>query len=276
MFDLRNKKLLFLIFIFNLLFFSVHVSAFKAGTSTSAGQQRSAEKGLKDNRYFMYYINSTVSNFGSEQDKNAYKTIIQRDLLSQFFYMRYFFGDSWKEIYKAQNELIILYRKLLASELKIGKKLLNEYAAKVINSKDVVANRYLYLGYRKAKQANIFMVMSDNYRPTLYSLRLHKYVRAMKKIKEAKRYAVLALLQINLTPEEKSEKEKKPQLYTYEKIKEKIEIIAKEKNILLDYSLHHLDSYYKYKEKKSYFDIVWEDPKLEDLKEYQEYLKAKN
>lgn len=274
MLGLKSKAAIVLLVL--MFFMSIPVNAFKAGTSTSAGKQRWAEKGLNDNRYFMYYINSTVTNLGTEEDKKAYKYIIQLDLVSQFYYMRFFFGNAWQLIYKSQAEMIKLYRRQLEIEIKKGKELLNRYAAIIVQSKDALAKRYLYLGYRKAKLSKVFMVMSDNYRPTLYSLRLHKYVRAMKKIKESKRYAIMAAIQINLTPKEKLEKLKKRETWKFKFINKQIEKISDSAEEIAEYRLHHLDSYYNYKEEKSFYDIVWENPELERFEEYQVYLKTDN
>jgi hypothetical protein len=277
MFGLKNRANRARVIVLLLMFLlSLPANAFKAGTSTSAGKQRWAEKGLNDNRYFMYYINSTVTNFGTLEDKKTYKYIIQLDLVSQFYYMRFFFGNAWQLIYKSQGEMVKLYRRQLELEIKKSTELLNGHAAVIIQSKDALAKRYLSLGYRKARLAKIFMVMSDNYRPTLFSLRLHKYVHAMKKVKESKRYALLAAIQINLTPKEKLEKLKKRKSWKFEVINKQIEKITDSTAKIAEYRLHHLDSYYNYKEEKSFYDIIWEEPELEKLNEYQIYLKADN
>ena len=38
-------------------------------SSQNAGEQRKAEKGLKDNKYFLYFIDPSVTNFGGDEEK---------------------------------------------------------------------------------------------------------------------------------------------------------------------------------------------------------------
>lgn len=266
----KNKKLFtLLLIIIPLLYPGLHLSAEKASSSTKAGEQRKAEKGIKDNRYFIYYINSTISNFGTEEDKKKFEDIIKRDIVSQFFYMRYLFSGSYKQIRIAQKDMIDLYKKKLDDEITLTQSLLNSYAAPVIQSEDARARLYLRLGYRNVKHAEIDKGMADAYRTTLYSMRLYKYVKAMKKVKEGKRFAILCLIQINLTPLEKREEKK----YDFEKISKLItEYAAKERESKLQ--LVHLDSYYRFKDNLSFYDEVWKNPDLENYPVFQEYLNS--
>ena len=39
------------------------------------------------------------------------------------------------------------------------------------------------------------------------------------------------------------------------------------------YSLIHYDNYYRTKSGKTFFDQVWDNPQLDDIPEYKEYLK---
>lgn len=266
---LKNIIVLITLMFLFLPVISTNLDAAKASSSTKAGEQRKAEKGLKDNRYFIYYINSTITNFGDNKDQELFEDIIKRDIVSQFFYLRYMFSGSFNQIRIAQKDMITLYRKNLKEEIDSTMSLLNYFAAKVIQSEDPLARMYLRLGYRNTKQAEIDMGMADAYRRTLYSMRLYKYVKAMKRIKEAKRYGILCLIQINLTPREKIEEKK----YDFDKIAELIEKYApeKEKDRLL---LIHKDSYYRFNEEVSFYDKIWQNPDLTNYPVFQEYLKS--
>ncbi|MBN1531973.1 MAG: hypothetical protein JXA20_04865, partial [Spirochaetes bacterium] len=48
-------------------------------SSLSAGEQRNAEKGLRDNRYFFFFINSSVTNHGTDEEKRIFTEAIRRD-----------------------------------------------------------------------------------------------------------------------------------------------------------------------------------------------------
>ena len=242
----------------------------KAGSSTRAGVQRNAEKGLKDNRYFLYYINYTVTNFGSVEEKDKYADIVRRDILSQFFYMRFIFTDSYRHIRIAQRDLIDLYRAAIAAESARTRAVTDSFAPQAINSGDAKARLYLRLGYRELASARIEATMADNYRTTLYSLRLHKYVRSLKHIKEAKRYAFLARIQLTLSEEEKI-KEKR---LSFLQIKERIESFAAESD-RDHFILMHYDSYYRSLDGSSIFDATWRRPRLEENQDFKKYLDSK-
>jgi len=281
-------------------------NAQRTKSSLSAGQQRHAEKGLKDNRYFFYFINSSVSNLGSEEQKALYREAIQRDLIARILYMKFSFHDSFVEIRKAQKLLIDLYRTTLQKDIAAARELLNGFAPEVINTNDSKARHYINLGYRDLAVTRQLLLMADNYRETLYSMRLDKYVRAIKRIKIAKRYAFLCIVEsrkIREKPEQVQERintaygemhktndearmeelrrqlmKDKEQLelaradlgyLSFDRLHELIMTISGDKKDY--YSLVHNDNYYRTREGTSFFDMVWDDPRLEEIKEYKEY-----
>jgi hypothetical protein len=256
-----------------LLFVSLMVSApslkaQRTKSSLRAGQQRYAEKGLKDNRYYFYFINSSISNFGAEKDKKTYKEAIQRDILSQLLYMKFLFTESFEQIRKSQEILIGLYRNTIIRDIRITMKLLNDYAPKVIKSNDDKARLYLRLGYRDSAVAKQFMVMADNYREKLYSLRLYKYVKAIKKAKHGKRYAFLSAIQCRLKEKERVTGLRWKSFDDLEKLLKRfyprrMEYLQK----------IHYDNYYRTFGKKSLYDSVWEKPDFHELADYEEYMK---
>jgi hypothetical protein len=247
---------------------SFSVKAQKAGSSTRSGEQRSSEKGLRDNRYFIFYLNCTITNFGTPEDKDLFADIIRRDIVSQFFYMRFLFHESFQQIRQAQKDLIDLYTKNLVLETKSTRVLMNRYAPFIIHSKDNKAKHYLYLGYREINYSVQEATMADAYNERLYSMRLYKYVRAVKRLKEAKRYAFLARIQLDLTENEKI----KEKILTYEEIKEKIIKFSKD-NEREQLITMHADSYYRYVSQKSFFDTIWENPEIEKYPVFIDYKK---
>jgi hypothetical protein len=239
-------------------------------SSGSSGEQRSAEKGLKDNRYFFYFINTTVTNFGSEEEKKIFKEAVQRDFIAQLLYMKFKFHDSFTEIRKSQKLLIDLYRMIIIKETAAGKELLNSFAPETLKTNDFKSRTYLKYGYRDQTESAIFMGMADNFRDKLYSMRLYMYVRSIKIAKHGKRYAFLSALESRRTPVEK----KKNLSLKYDDLMKNISEISPEKKEF--YSLVHLDNYYKSKDPKSLFDKIWESPDLADIPEYKEYLKMED
>lgn len=264
-----------------------HVHAQRVKTSLKAGEQRKAEKGLKDNRYFFYFINSSISNFGSEAEKKLFKEAIQRDLISQLLFMRFMFLESFDEIRKAQRILIDLYRITLKKDIKASKDLLNQFAPTVIASKDKSALGYLGLGYRDMRVAQTYLAMADSYRESLYSMRLYKYVHAIKKAKHGRRYAFRAiLLSLDLLALQMESSEDdvywrgnqildakaRVKGITFEELEKRLsEIPPAEKREY--YRTIHLDNFYRTNAQKSFYDLIWETPDLHEIKEYKEYLR---
>jgi len=251
-------------------------------SSLAAGKQRNAEKGLKDNRYFFYFINMSITNLGSDEEKKEFKEAIQRDIIAQNLYMKFMFGESFDEIIKSQKILIDLYQKTLNRDIAMAKKLLNGFAPAVIRTNDYLARHYLHLGYRDTTDARIDLMMADNFDERLYSMRLYRYAKAIKKVKHGKRYALFALLQNKYVQDRKKglgaqgvrDKKKEFGRHSYDELKKLISEASSDEQ--RDYNLLiHTDNYYRPKDEKSYYDIIWDRPDLSDIKEYNEYLQMK-
>lgn len=236
-------------------------------TSLSARQQRNSEKGLHDNRYFFYFINTSITNLGTDEEKKLFREAIQRDIIAQQLYMKFLFGSSWEEIRKSQKILIDLYQKTLNRDITMSRKLLNGFAPGVVRSDRFMPRHYLRLGYRDTEDAHIDLVMADNFQENLFSMRLYRYAKAIKKVKHGKRYALLALLETKIPHDAKTEFGYK----TYDELKKLITDASDDTN--RDYNLLvHTDNYYKSKDEKSIFDMVWESPDLFEIPEYRHYL----
>lgn len=247
-------------------------------SSQSAGEQRKAEKGLKDNERFFYFINFSVSNVSVEEERVICRKAILYDMFAKFLYMKFKFKDSYENIRKTQELLISLYRMVLHREIDEGKKLLDTVSPGPILKDDYVSKHYCNLGYTNNEQARMYMVMADSYRTTLYSMRLYKYIQALKKAKQAKRYALLAYIAFNHKEshsriENKQNVGNEPYIYSY--MKTKIESIKdeNEKNYLLKVLA---DSYYRLINNYSFYDDVWSNGSLQELPEYADYQKEED
>ena len=253
---------------FIIIFCNTHqVMAQRTATSQRAGELRKAEKGLDDNRYYFYFLNSSVTNSGTDVEKKIFKEAFQRDLISQLLFMKFLFRESYIEIRKAQKLLIDSYRTALSRDINSTKGLLNEIAPGVVESKRASSTHYLGLGYRDMRVAEIYMMIADNYTPSLYSMRLYKYVEAIKLAKHGRRYGLIALIDSRIDPEEK----KKFENPGFEQIREKLAKYASpEKQD--QYNILNLDNYYLPKDGKLYYDVLWEKPDLNEISDYQKYL----
>ncbi|NMB64963.1 MAG: hypothetical protein GYA16_08870 [Spirochaetes bacterium] len=244
-------------------------------SSQSAGEQRKAEKGLKDNERFFYFINFSVSNVSVEEERIICRKAILYDMFAKFLYMKFKFKDSYENIRKTQELLISLYRMVLHREIDEGKKLLDTVSPGPILKDDYVSKHYCNLGYTNNEQARMYMVMADSYRTTLYSMRLYKYIQALKKAKQAKRYALLAYIAFNHKDsnsrlENKQNVGNEPYIYSYMKTKLESVKDENEKNYMLKVLA---DSYYRLIDNYSFYDDVWSNGSLQELPEYADYQK---
>lgn len=239
----------------------------KASSSIVAGEQKKAEKGLKDNRLFIYYLDSTIVNCANETETNLFVDAVKHDLVAQFYYLRFSFTDSFREIRITQKLLIDIYVRLIDSELKETKIFLNSFASKVINSQDQKASLYLRLAYRNLAVCRQEKIMADNYKKSLYSLRLHKYVKSMISLKEAKRYGVAAYLQ-SIEPAKLNLHQGH---FSFDFIMKIIDDNA-EPEYKETMKVMHYDSYYMFKTNESVHAKIWDDPQLDEYEPYRKYL----
>jgi hypothetical protein len=261
---------------------------------------------------------------------------VQRDIVAQILYMRFMFSDAFTEIRKSQELLIDIYRSVLNRNIKDTKGLLNHFAPPVMKTGIYSARHYLSLGYRETTSASVHMLMADNYREVLFSMRLYEYVAAIKKSLQGKRYAFYAILESSYpkhdvsmldrmdynelhkmviarapaaagtVPEDKAsellgrinsleELELSLDFYRRRKRKDMTDTLSVRIDTLkkeiedLDreylaahkeygekrefYALQHSDGYYKTIKGQSLYDSIWENPALDEIKEYREYLK---
>ncbi len=285
----------------------VELWAQRTKSSLKAGEQRNAQKGLKDNQIFFHFINSSVTNTGNDEQIKLFKEAVQRDMIARILYMKFAFHESWTEIRRSQSLLIELYRITLKKDISSARTLLGGFAPPVITAGNHRSKHYLRLGYRNAVEAEQFMAMGDSFTERLYSMRLYKYTHAIKKAKLSRRYAFLAALEQNGAGKNPDEiRIKIDQIYTRmhtsgeEKTKELRKELSAARKELVDanmelghlgfsalkdmiselpgaaesgYTTYHYDNYYRTPDGGTLFDKVWDNPQLDSIPEYAEYLK---
>jgi len=239
----------------------------KTKSSLSAGEQRHAQRGLKNNLYFLAFINSTITNSGTEKERQIYTEAVQRDLLARTVYMKFQFHEAFTEIKKSQILLIELMEKLTQRGTAEAISLLNEFAPHVLKSEDRAAKKYISLGYRSANEAGKVALMADNLPETNYSIRIYEYIKSLKLAKYARRYAIIAMIEYQLEPGKKG----KTPYNDYEKTAELINTYLKDDAERLQDI--HSDNYYKFDNNSSCYDMIMSKPELEKIPEYEKYRK---
>ena len=236
-------------------------------SSLSAGNQRHSEKSLKDNVYFFYFINTTVSNSGTEEEKSIFIEAARRDLISRMLYMKFSFNPAMNEIRTTQKLLITLCSRIAVRETESATALLNEIAPEVIETKNKTAKKYMSLGYRAVDTAEKVMIMSDNLPEKNFSIRIYEYVKAIKNAKYSKRFAIIALIESRIP----LEKKRRINFNKYDIVKELIDLYIPENKD--KYNRIHSDNYYKVDPSASVYETVISNPELDKIPEYKNYIK---
>jgi hypothetical protein len=163
-------------------------------SSIKSGEQRNSERDSTTTLLLLFYhlISVKLRHRGTEK---ALQGGIQRDMIAQILYMKFTFHESFVEIRRSQKLMIDLYRTILDQDISGSQKLLNGFAPEIASKKEATSRHYLYMGYRDLALARQYFLMADNYQEALYSMRLYKYVHAIKLAKHARRYAMLAALE---------------------------------------------------------------------------------
>lgn len=257
----------FLTVLILLLLFSQSSFSQRTKSSLHAGNQRHSEKSLKDDVYFFSFLNTTVSNTGSEEEKSIFIEAARRDLIARMLYMKFAFDPAMNEIRTAQELLITLCNRLALREIDEATALLNEIAPEILKTGSQAPKKYMSLGYRDADWAKKVMIMSDNLPEKNYSIRIYEYVKAIKNAKYARRYALIALIENRIPPEKKG----RINYYNYDTVKKYIDQYIPENSGR--YGKIHFDNYYKVDSAASVYDRVIANPELDNIPEYKNYKK---
>ncbi len=235
-------------------------------SSLSAGNQRHSEKSLKDNRYFLNFINTTITNSGTDEEKALFLEASRRDMISRMLYMKFSFNPAMNEIRTSQLILINLFSKIAIREIESATLLLNEIAPEVLKTGNKASKKYMSLGYRSADWAEKVKIMSDNLPEKNYSIKIYEYVKAIKNAKYCKRYGIIALIENRIPPEKKG----RINYNKFNTVKDLIDQYIPENQE--KYNKIHFDNFYKIETSASIYDAFTSNPELDKIPEYKNYI----
>ncbi len=235
-------------------------------SSLSAGNQRHSEKSLKDNRYFFNFINTTITNSGTEAEKSLFIEAARRDMIARMLYMKFAFNPAMHEIRTTQLILIELFRIIAVREIENATLILNEIAPEVLKAENKASKKYMSLGYRSVDWAKKIMIMSDNLPEKNYSIKIYEYVKAIKNAKYCKRYGIIALIENRIPPEKKG----RINYNKFDNVKNLINQYIPENQD--KYNKIHFDNFYKIENSESVYDKFTFNPELDKIPEYKNYL----
>lgn len=171
--------------------------------------QTLVERILNENRYFLEFINTSVSNFGTQNNIKQLKDANQKHFNANLWYLQSEYSKAYKEIRGSQEILRDLYLDLLENRyIEDTQTLLNISAPVIIQSKDKKAELFLRLGYRDLASSHQYRKVGYNYNKFLYSNKIRYFIDGIKRARRAKRYAFLALIESKTPLEEKEDYKK--------------------------------------------------------------------
>lgn len=263
---MTSRKLLLILLVLLLSLNTAILFAQRTKSSLSAGEQRHAERSLKNARYFIEFLDSTITNSGSEEEKKIYLEAIRRDTISRIMYMKFAFHESFAETKKSHLLLIDLFKKTINREIDSARSMLNRFAAEVLRKRERQSRKYIALGYRSIKWSEKTLIMADNLPERNYSIRIYEYVNSLKRAKYAKRYAILSLIHSRV----ENYNRLKIDYRGYENVKKHIITYLPEmKDEILNV---HRDNYYQLTKDSQYLSIL-KNPGLDQIPEYKNYLR---
>ncbi|MDH5718109.1 MAG: hypothetical protein OEZ22_10775 [Spirochaetia bacterium] len=247
--NLILRHLLIILFLFSNSLFPVQID--RQGT----------KRVLELNREYLEFIDVSVSNFGSEKNKDDLIKANQHFYDAKLFYLQNQNLKSYEQINKSLEILKYLYMDIIENKyLPETKELLNITSRSILHSNDLQAAYYLNQGYSQWELSRQKYVQGKNFNRYLFSTKLSYFREAIEVIRLSKRYALLAIIESKTPIFEKKEYKKityndviqkddlTSKISNFEKVQNNLQniiyrkLIADENNFFL----HHYDSYKKF------------------------------
>lgn len=180
-----------------LLFFILCVlSSVSRPLSANAPDRAFCEKILSENKHFLDFLNTGVSNFAGEEHVKAFHAAALEHYKAHQRYLAGHYKETHRHIRESQRILKDLYPAMLNLYYqKDARELLERNSAMIVETKDVRAAHLMRLGYRDLKVSEIFKQKGYNHNIHLYSTKIWFYIDAIKYARQAKRYAFLAIIE---------------------------------------------------------------------------------
>ncbi|MCS6983688.1 MAG: hypothetical protein NZM25_01000 [Leptospiraceae bacterium] len=215
------------------------------------------ERKLKENRYFLEFINAGISNFGDEKSRQLLQKAATEHYRAYRAYLQGHYDISHDYIRQSQLILRDLYVYMYDNIYRRDALyLLKSNSVVVVSSRDERAIKLLNLGYRDVKHADIYRKKGYHYPEHLYSIKIYSYIDGIKYLRQAKRYAFLAIIETHTplpdkadfkkqTPDDYFNREKAEFLEDYLRVKNILTNMIDRKYIINDYDYfsHHDDNY---------------------------------
>lgn len=155
---------------------------------------------LKQNRADMEYLDTVVSNLPADSDlqkeiTTALAEAVRLDFAARMWRLQGRSADSFRELRASRQILRQGFEKALAYYIDTGWVLLESSAPDIVRSEDPVADHYMKLAFRDLEAARILYEQGRRYSIPTPTLGIHAFHNGLHRIRRARRYGLLALIE---------------------------------------------------------------------------------
>jgi len=243
-------------FLFVILFTAFFLSE---STYPVSVDQQFTLNAIESNAEFIKFTNIHITNFGTPENIEDFKKVIEYDYQANLFYLEGKYTLAHKTLLEGQKILRdILYELITEKYEKDTAFLLKITAPIVLNSKDQKAAYCLRKGYSYLAKSREFTQRGLNSNRFMHSLKIKMYIQALLHLHKAKRYAILSLVESKIPMVDKKEYrtqtlDEAMNLVEKVEISDYLDIRYQLQNLIfrkllptgVDYLLHHDDNYRK-------------------------------
>ena len=236
---------------------------------SNAPDRAFCEKILAENKHFIEFLNSGISNFGEGEHLKTFQAAALEHYKAQKEYLSGHYKQTHGHVRESQKIMKDLYYDVLNDYYqKDTRELLERNSAMIVETKDVRASHFMRLGYRDLRVSEIYEGKGFNHNKHLYSTKIYFYIDAIKYARQAKRYAFLAIIESQTPYADKDDFKQqtmddyfnKPEIEKqrdFDKVQARLINLINRKLVVNNYNFffHHYDNYgYINTGKKNQFD----------------------
>lgn len=143
------------------------------------------------------------ANLFREDIEKGFEEALKKDFNAHIWYLQGNYSRTYLSLVDSQNQIQELYRRVLENYIDETWILLEESAPLIVRVRDRDARHLLKLGYRDLESARLFHQRGYNIKPTLHTNQVQWYTEGIKRIRRARRFGILALIEAKLPPADK-------------------------------------------------------------------------
>ena len=179
---------------------------------------------LKTNREDLEFINIPLSNLpnapenGQEPSEGLktglalkekltekMKSAVEHDFFAGIYYLQGNYGHTYRELSTSRDLIQQVYKEILEYYIDGTWVLLESAAPIILRTQDAKSKHFLQLGFRDLESSRLFHQRGSNIGKKLHTNQINFYKEGIKRIRRARKYGILAIMESRTPLEEKKE-----------------------------------------------------------------------